>query len=78
MVCSSIVSIGIISQIWADANSYRTGDLGTSPKEVEAKLQEAFQLAQLWKCVLLLDEADIFLAHRSENDIERNALVSGK
>ncbi|OPB44991.1 hypothetical protein A0O28_0091290 [Trichoderma guizhouense] len=52
------------------------GDLGTSPKEVEAKLQEAFQLAQLWKCVLLLDEADIFLAHRSENDIERNALVS--
>lgn len=56
----------------------RTGDLGTSPKEVETKLQEAFQLAQLWNCVLLLDEADVFLAQRSEDDIQRNALVSGK
>lgn len=54
-----------------------SGDLGTSPKEVETKLQEAFQLAQLWNCVLLLDEADVFLAQRSEDDIQRNALVSG-
>jgi len=44
---------------------------------VETKLQEAFQLAQLWNCVLLLDEADVFLAQRSEDDIQRNALVSG-
>lgn len=54
------------------------GDLGASPREVEKKLEEAFQLAQLWNCVLLLDEADIFLAQRSEDDIERNALVSGR
>ncbi|KAK4216478.1 P-loop containing nucleoside triphosphate hydrolase protein [Rhypophila decipiens] len=52
------------------------GDLGTSPREVETRLQEAFQLAQLWNCVLLLDEADVFLAQRSEHDIQRNALVS--
>ncbi|KAI3324697.1 hypothetical protein HD806DRAFT_493377 [Xylariaceae sp. AK1471] len=52
------------------------GDLGTSPREVEIKLQETFQLAQLWNCVLLLDEADVFLAQRSEDDIQRNALVS--
>ncbi|KAK4100557.1 hypothetical protein N658DRAFT_535937 [Parathielavia hyrcaniae] len=51
------------------------GDLGTSPKEVETKLQEAFQLAQIWNCVLLLDEADVFFAQRSEDDIQRNALV---
>jgi hypothetical protein len=44
---------------------------------VEKKLEEAFQFAQLWGCVLLLDEADIFLAQRSENDVQRNALVSG-
>jgi hypothetical protein len=43
---------------------------------VEKKLEEAFQLAQLWNCVLLLDEADIFLAQRNENDIARNAMVS--
>jgi SpoVK/Ycf46/Vps4 family AAA+-type ATPase len=54
------------------------GDLGTSPRDVEKKLEEAFQLAQLWECVLLLDEADIFLAQRTESDIVRNALVSGK
>ncbi|KAM7215568.1 hypothetical protein V8F06_009035 [Rhypophila decipiens] len=52
------------------------GDLGTSPREVETRLQEAVQLAQLWNCVLLLDEADVFLAQRSEHDIQRNALVS--
>ncbi|KAH6616042.1 hypothetical protein B0J18DRAFT_438741 [Chaetomium sp. MPI-SDFR-AT-0129] len=52
------------------------GDLGTSPREVEKKLEEAFQLAQLWECVLLLDEADIFLAQRTESDIARNAMVS--
>jgi SpoVK/Ycf46/Vps4 family AAA+-type ATPase len=54
-----------------------SGDLGSSPKEVEKKLEEAFQFAQLWGCVLLLDEADIFLAQRTEHDVKRNALVSG-
>ncbi|EGO60160.1 hypothetical protein NEUTE1DRAFT_143634 [Neurospora tetrasperma FGSC 2508] len=52
------------------------GDLGTSPREVEKKLEQAFQLAQLWNCVLLLDEADVFLAPRIAQDIARNALVS--
>ncbi|KAK6082677.1 hypothetical protein SCUP515_02432 [Seiridium cupressi] len=56
------------------------GDLGTSPKEVEGKVQEAFQLAKLWNCVLLIDKADLFLAQRSEDDIQlqRNAIVSAK
>ncbi|KAK9425272.1 putative AAA+ ATPase domain-containing protein [Seiridium unicorne] len=52
------------------------GDLGLSPAEVETNLQNSFQLAQAWDCVLLLDEADIFLAERSRENIERNALVS--
>ena len=46
------------------------GDLGSTSTEVESKLQEAFQLAQLWECVLLLNEADIFLAQRNEDDIQ--------
>lgn len=54
------------------------GDLGMTPSEVEANLQSSFQLAQAWECVLLLDEADVFLAERSQDNIERNALVSGK
>jgi SpoVK/Ycf46/Vps4 family AAA+-type ATPase len=53
------------------------GDLGLSPSEVEEKLQQIFRLAQAWNCVMLLDEADIFLAQRTATDTERNALVSG-
>ncbi|OHE96333.1 hypothetical protein CORC01_08405 [Colletotrichum orchidophilum] len=52
------------------------GDLGMTPTDVEANLQAAFQMAQAWECVLLLDEADVFLAERSQDNIERNALVS--
>lgn len=54
------------------------GDLGFSPKEVEVSLGNIFRLAHLWDCVLLLDEADIFLTRREHNDLKRNALVSGK
>lgn len=47
-------------------------------RDVESKLESSFQLAQAWDCVLLLDEADIFLAARRNTDLERNALVSGR
>lgn len=56
---------------------YSKGDLGLTPREVEGRLESTFQMAQAWDCVLLLDEADIFLAQRSNADLERNALVSG-
>ncbi|KAI0967077.1 hypothetical protein F4678DRAFT_258632 [Xylaria arbuscula] len=52
------------------------GDLGLTPHEVEASLSNVFRLAHLWDCVLLLDEADVFLAQRSKLDMKRNALVS--
>lgn len=54
------------------------GDLGLHPENVEANLGRHFELAQRWDCVLLLDEADVFLAERSLKDLNRNALVSGK
>src|SRR3569833_687808 len=53
------------------------GDLGISPKDVETSLNDIFRLAHLWDCVLLLDEADIFLSKRQTPDLKRNALVSG-
>ncbi|KAI0204980.1 hypothetical protein F4808DRAFT_317059 [Astrocystis sublimbata] len=52
------------------------GDLGLTPHEVEDSLSNVFRLAHLWDCVLLLDEADVFLAQRSKLDMKRNALVS--
>ena len=55
-----------------------SGDLGMTPESVEVNLDFNFQLAQSWGCVLLLDEADVFLAERSKTDLARNALVSGE
>ncbi|KAI2641364.1 hypothetical protein GGS26DRAFT_1601 [Hypomontagnella submonticulosa] len=52
------------------------GDLGLTPSEVESSLSNVFRLAHLWDCVLLLDEADVFLSQRSKLDMKRNALVS--
>ena len=54
------------------------GDLGITAEEVEKSLDDKFNLAQRWDCVLLLDEADVFLAQRTKTDLKRNTLVSGK
>jgi hypothetical protein len=43
---------------------------------VQESLQKAFTLAYRWGCVLLLDEADVFLQQRSGSDMNRNAVVS--
>ncbi|KAH8802528.1 hypothetical protein F5884DRAFT_738123 [Xylogone sp. PMI_703] len=52
------------------------GDLGVEASEVEQELEQKFHLAQRWNCVLLLDEADVFLTQRSRSDIKHNSLVS--
>lgn len=44
--------------------------------EVEKNLHHNFLLAYKWGCVLLLDEADIFLAKRNKTDLRRNAVTS--
>ncbi|KAI8155737.1 ATPase family AAA domain-containing protein 3B [Colletotrichum sp. SAR 10_70] len=52
------------------------GDLGTTAKEVEQTLESNFALANRWGCILLLDEADVFLAERTKEDFVRNGLVA--
>ncbi|RVD89621.1 uncharacterized protein DFL_000620 [Arthrobotrys flagrans] len=52
------------------------GSLGTNASTLEKSLRQILDLAQRWKAVLLLDEADVYLEERSVHDIERNALVS--
>ena len=51
-------------------------EIGESADEVEKRLENHFQLAHKWSCVLLLDEADVFLEARSKTDLKRNAIVS--
>ncbi|KAK6353479.1 hypothetical protein TWF696_005442 [Orbilia brochopaga] len=52
------------------------GSLGTDAVSVEKNLDRILQLCTIWKAVLLLDEADVYLEQRSLHDIQRNALVS--
>lgn len=52
------------------------GDVGETAMEVEKNLSYNFTLAHKWGCVLLLDEADVFLAKRSKTDLRRNAVTS--
>lgn len=52
------------------------GDVGTKAEDVEKYLSSVFHLGKLWGCVVLLDEADVFLEQRSLEDLQRNALVS--
>ena len=49
--------------------SVSVGELGTNTTELEKSLQEILEVASAWNAVVLLDEADIFLEKRSENDV---------
>ncbi|KAJ4504453.1 hypothetical protein HRR78_007803 [Exophiala dermatitidis] len=52
------------------------GDIGTDPESVGKNLESALHLGMKWDCVVLLDEADVFLEERTPTDMARNALVS--
>ncbi|MDE2096373.1 MAG: AAA family ATPase [Patescibacteria group bacterium] len=55
--------------------SVSVGELGTGPEALEERLRIILDVARSWNAVVLLDEADIFLAKRDEHDILRNAMV---
>ncbi|PMD40230.1 P-loop containing nucleoside triphosphate hydrolase protein [Hyaloscypha variabilis F] len=52
------------------------GDIGTEPEVVEAYLKRVLYFGKIWNCVLLIDEADVFLEERGLQDLKRNSLVS--
>lgn len=56
--------------------SITCGDLGDTAIEVQQHLEYYLNLAHRWGCVMLLDEADVFLTMRSRSDMHRNAVVS--
>ncbi|KAF4459551.1 P-loop containing nucleoside triphosphate hydrolase [Fusarium albosuccineum] len=52
------------------------GDIGKEPAEVERYLGDVLEIGKTWGCVVLLDEADVFLEERSFSDQKRNAIIS--
>lgn len=51
-------------------------DLGINAAALGANIKRVFEMATEWDAVILLDEADVFMAERNPNDIHRNELVS--
>ncbi|KAF2419775.1 ATPase [Tothia fuscella] len=51
-------------------------DLGINAAVLGSKIKKVFEMATEWDAVILLDEADVFMAERNPNDIARNELVS--
>ncbi|CAG5181911.1 uncharacterized protein ALTATR162_LOCUS9897 [Alternaria atra] len=45
-------------------------------ENVEKYLESALYVGSTWDCVVLLDEADVFLKERTKMGLQRNALVS--
>jgi hypothetical protein len=58
--------------------SLTIADLGAREDAIETNLTKWFALAQKWRAILLLDEADIFLERREHKDLARNGIVSGR
>jgi SpoVK/Ycf46/Vps4 family AAA+-type ATPase len=52
------------------------GEVGQEVIATENQLQRIFALAKSWNAIVLLDEADVFLAKRQSDDMKRNAFVA--
>lgn len=66
-------------QIWSPFLLIRgLGDLGSTADVVESRLETHFALASRWGCILLIDEADVFLEARQTENFDRNSLVAGR
>lgn len=53
-----------------------SGDLLSSLDDVEKNLAYFLALGQRYGALVLLDEADVYLGHRTASDVARNGLVS--
>jgi SpoVK/Ycf46/Vps4 family AAA+-type ATPase len=56
--------------------SIGAGELGSMAEFAEPVLRQIFDRATEWGAVLLLDEADLFLTKRTQDDMKRNAFVT--
>ncbi|KAJ6017099.1 hypothetical protein N7451_000478 [Penicillium sp. IBT 35674x] len=51
-------------------------NIGTQESEMEIRLSGWLDLAQRWNAIVLIDEADTYLARREQNQLQRSALVT--
>ncbi|KAJ6256480.1 ATP-dependent zinc metalloprotease FtsH [Drechslerella dactyloides] len=53
-----------------------SGEMGDTLSSVQEHLDKTLELTEAWNAVLLLDEADVFLAQRDSENLQRNAITS--
>lgn len=82
ILCKGIPGVGktLTAEIYSEIiekplYSVRSGALGTTAAVIEDRLKTLFQQQKRWGCILLLDEADVFVGERGDN-IEKNAIVA--
>ncbi|MCB5190201.1 AAA family ATPase [Methylobacillus arboreus] len=82
ILCKGRAGVGktLTAEVYAELTerplyAIHSGNLGTVPEQINKNLQKIFMQAKRWNCVLLLDEADIFVMQRAAN-IEQNAIVA--
>lgn len=82
ILCKGIPGIGktLTAEVYSELvgkpiYSVHSGALGTSPDKVEGALRTIFDRVNAWDCIMLLDEADVFVAQRG-SDLVQNAIVS--
>jgi hypothetical protein len=82
ILCKGIPGVGktLTAEVYAELierplYAIRSGSLGTTATDIEKNLGIVFQRGKRWNCVLLLDEADVFVVQRG-NNIQQNAIVA--
>ena len=82
ILCKGIAGVGktLTAEVYAELierplYSIHSGKLGVKASEIEENLEAIFHRSKRWGCVLLLDEADVFVLQRGEN-VEQNAIVA--
>jgi hypothetical protein len=76
---SDILAESIAEKTRKPLYAVTSGELGLNDiYNTDRELRRIFSRGKAWGAILLLDEADVFLAKRSQNDLGRNAFVSSK
>lgn len=82
ILCKGIPGVGktLTAEIYSELMErplymIHSGKLGVTASSVSENLRRIFEETKRWGCVLLLDEADVFVVKRG-NSIEQNAIVA--
>ena len=51
-------------------------DLGSTPEDIDQNIANIMGLCERWDAILLLDEADVYIKQRTDDQLDRNTVVA--